>query len=298
MNDIMLGRKLGKDCQLKYADLPMHRRLTRNKFADADQDAQFTCNRWLQKWERDKNYGITRKSPWAVAGQRDILYHPHGIFGPAHGYAPWQTLCVNNEDVMWFSGACGMHSSMSPATKFPLRHRFFAEYIYNIRDRADARDKYGNIIYPLSCHFVNLDAEQQHAKLRWPCLSESPTAFYESLLLVTAEAETMRHVREASLCSNPFYWSDDKSAFMMEQMGNATVHCGIGSAKSGDENIHVAKRIHIQKPLNLPVLNDGNYYLHDDVQRFEHFKQSMRDYTDNYQQVLLQIRAGYDCAHI
>jgi hypothetical protein len=82
---------------------------------------------------------------------------------------------------------------------------------------------------------------------------------------VTAEAGTMRYVREASLCSNPLYWPDDKSAFMMEQMGNAIVHCDIGNAKSGDENVHVAKRVRIQKPVDLPGLNDGNYYLHDDL---------------------------------
>jgi hypothetical protein len=45
--------------------------------------------------------------------------------------------------------------------------------------------------------------------------------------------------------------------------------------------------------VDLPVLNDGNYYLHDDLQRFEHFKQSMWDYTDNYHQVMLQIRTAY-----
>ena len=77
-------------------------------------------------------------------------------------------------------------------------------------------------------------------------------------------------------------------------MGNATVHCDIGSlTQSGDENVHVAKRIRVRKPVDLPVLNDGNYYLHDDLQRFERFKQSMRDCTNNYQQVLLQIRAAY-----
>ena len=39
MNDIMLGRKLGKGCQLKYADFPMSKRLTKNKFAEADKKA-------------------------------------------------------------------------------------------------------------------------------------------------------------------------------------------------------------------------------------------------------------------
>jgi hypothetical protein len=65
VNDVMLGRKMGKGCQLKYADLSMHYIFTRKKFADADQDTKFTCTRWLKKWERDKSCGIIRKSPWA-----------------------------------------------------------------------------------------------------------------------------------------------------------------------------------------------------------------------------------------
>jgi hypothetical protein len=54
---------------------------------------------------------------------------------------------------------------MLPAKRFPLSHRLFAEYIWNIRDQADEGD-----IYPLSCHFVNLDIARQQSLLRWPCL--------------------------------------------------------------------------------------------------------------------------------
>jgi hypothetical protein len=42
--DIMLGRKLGTGCQLKYADLPMSKRLTINKFVDSDKRALMTFN--------------------------------------------------------------------------------------------------------------------------------------------------------------------------------------------------------------------------------------------------------------
>ena len=45
INDIMLGRKMGKGCQLKYADLPMSKRPTINKFADSDKKALTTCDR-------------------------------------------------------------------------------------------------------------------------------------------------------------------------------------------------------------------------------------------------------------
>ena len=44
-NDIMLGRKMGKGCQLKYADPPMSKRLTINKFADSDKKALMTCDK-------------------------------------------------------------------------------------------------------------------------------------------------------------------------------------------------------------------------------------------------------------
>jgi hypothetical protein len=41
-NDIMLGRKMGKGCQLQYADPPMSKRLTINKFADSDKKVPFS----------------------------------------------------------------------------------------------------------------------------------------------------------------------------------------------------------------------------------------------------------------
>ena len=45
INGIMLGRKMGKGCQLKYADPPMSKRLTINKFVEADKTALMTCDR-------------------------------------------------------------------------------------------------------------------------------------------------------------------------------------------------------------------------------------------------------------
>ena len=77
-NDIRLGRKMGQGCQLKYADFP--KRITRNKFAAADKEAQDTCTALIQKCDQKQlrgNFdGNKRMSKIGIAYMRDTIYNP------------------------------------------------------------------------------------------------------------------------------------------------------------------------------------------------------------------------------
>jgi hypothetical protein len=131
--------KLGKGCQLKYADFPMSKRLTRNKFANAKKKAQMICDKQLQIWHHDTDRGLHANSP-----------------------IPAKIMCARNEGLS--IGSDGMHSSMLPAKQFPVSQDFFREYIANVRDNAD---KDAGYVYKESCHTVNLDVSKRQSLLLW-----------------------------------------------------------------------------------------------------------------------------------
>jgi hypothetical protein len=179
MNDIMLGRKMGKGCQLKYADFPMSKRLTINKFAEADKKALTTCDtdsairmhRWQSQHDTDR--GIHVNSPIRVK----IMW------------------CRNNEGFSIDSD--GIHSSMLPAKQFPLSQHFFKEYLADVRDTAD---KDAGYVYKESCHTVNLDVSKRQSLLLWPLWGECPSIFWNSLKMATARAKVMHQASAIVHC--------------------------------------------------------------------------------------------------
>jgi hypothetical protein len=41
----------------------------------------------------------------------------------------------------------------------------------------------------------------------------------------------------------------------------------MGNTKSGGENVHLGKRVCTNKNIDMPIMDEGNYVLHDDLNR-------------------------------